>query len=195
MGRQIGLMTAVMVLLAAGNVRATIIELPLDCAGTYSFNDSWETDFDLEVEFTQIDSVSIEWSGEFNGGRAVYYSAPNDPFPIDVGISADFGRNPTFRSTDVYGGKQTYPNPELFDLTSEVILYSASWSDLYDGKGKLNLYYTQPSLYEGYVIETGTVILNNATIIVDGTLVPEPSAMIIMVLGTLSLVRRRKKPA
>ena len=69
------------VLCWAGNVRATIVELPLDCAGTYCIGYSWEADFDLGVEFTDISSVSIEWSGEITGGRSVYTSNPNDPLP------------------------------------------------------------------------------------------------------------------
>ena len=164
----------------SGVSSATIVELPLDCAGTYSLNDLWETDFDLGVEFTKV-SVSIDWSGEITAGRAVFSSNPNDPFPVDVGILADFGRNPTFRYTEVTGGKQTYPNPEPFDTTSLVKLHlSSTWSDIYDGKGNVKIYYTQPSLFDGYIVEPGTVVLSNAKLIFNGTQVPEPSTLIIL---------------
>jgi len=40
---------------------ATIVDLPLDCAGTYNTdNPGWQTTFDLGVEFTEITHVFIE---------------------------------------------------------------------------------------------------------------------------------------
>ena len=177
----------------ANTSSATIIEYPLDCAGTYGFDDSWEKDFDLGVEFTKV-SVSINWSGEITAGRAVYSNNPDDPFPVDVGILANFGRNPTSRLTDVYGGKQTYPNPEPFDTTSLVELHlNSTWSDLYDGKGNVKIYYTQPSLFDGYIIESGTVVLSDANLIFNGTLVPEPTSIVFLALGVFGIFGRRKR--
>ena len=194
MGRHIWLFTAVLVLCWAGNVRATIVELPLDCAGTYCIGYSWEADFDLGVEFTDISSVSIEWSGEITGGRSVYTSNPNDPFPVDVGLLAHFGKNPMTRSVKITGGAISYPDPEPFNCISDVTLYgNTTWSDLLDGKGHIKMYYINSVIIDGYSIEYGSVLINNATLIVDGTLVPEPATIIFLALGAVGLFGRRKK--
>jgi len=194
MGRQIGLMTAFLVLLAVGNVQATIIELPLDCAGIYSVGNSWETDFDLDVEFIQIDSVSIQWSGEITGGRSVYISNPNDPFPVDVGILANFGKNPTTRSIKVTGGALSYPDPVSFNCIGEIQLFgNSTWSDLLDGIGHIQVYYVNSVIIDGYSIEYGTVTLNNATLIVDGTLVPEPASLFLLAFGAGGFLLRNKR--
>ena len=92
------------VLLGAGVAGADIVELPLACEGVYDFNQPyWTTDFDLGVTFTEISNVYIDWSGEITSGLAIYYSDPNAPFPMNVGIYAAMGY---LRITEVWGGEQ-----------------------------------------------------------------------------------------
>jgi len=79
MDKQIGCLTAVLVLLTAINAQATIVELSLDCAGTYSLNDTWSTEFDLGVEFTDIFHEYIDWESEITDGKAIYCSEPAHP--------------------------------------------------------------------------------------------------------------------
>ena len=65
MGKRIIALMAAMVLLGFSlPITAAIVELPLDCAGTYDpDNQYWTTDFDLGVTFTEIFHVYIDWSG------------------------------------------------------------------------------------------------------------------------------------
>jgi len=170
---------------------ATIIEYPLDCAGTYTAS-GWVSDFNLGVEFTDIAHVYIDWQGEITAARAVNYSNPNDPFPIDVGIHAHIGTVPNWKHTEYWGGESTYPNAQTFDVKSEFIYGKMLWSELFDGKGEITIYYTSPSLLYGYVVEHGFVTLNDAKLIVDGTLVPEPVTIILLAIGACGIIRRKK---
>ena len=194
MKKQIFFLAAAIILFIGNNLPANVtIELPLDCAGTYP-GTSWSVDFDLGVEFTDISHVYIDWSGEITAAKAVYSNNPNDPFPIDVGIHAHIGNPPNWKHTEYWGGVSTYPNPQAFDIKSEFIYGKMPWSEIYDGKGIITIYYTQPIIMDGYIVELGSVTLNNATLIIDGTLVPEPMTVLFLAMGTLGLrLRRRNK--
>jgi len=193
--RNFGILLGLILILSVTNKStATIIELTLDCAGTYSTGPGWSVDFDLGVEFTNIAHVYIDWEGEITAAKAVYYSNPNDPFPIDVGITANFGSNPYLRIADVWAGMNEYPNPEQFDLLSEVQLVgNSTWSDLLDGKGNMKIYYSSPGMMFGYIIEKGSVTLNEAILKIDGTLVPEPATIILLAMGSVGIFIRKKR--
>ena len=192
MVKQIGLITSVLVLLTVSNVRATIVELPLDCAGIYKpGNPGWEMDFDLGVEFTDIAHVYIDWEGEITGGKTVKHSN-DDPVPEDVGITAILGDYPSWRVNTVWGGASTYPNPEYFCVRSELLEGSMFWTELLEGKVSLRVFYDQKLLFVGYYVEAGTVTLNDATLFVDGDVVPEPVTILLLAMGTLSLRLRRR---
>ncbi len=169
--------------------RATIVELPLDCAGEYGSGPSyWSTDFDLGVAFTDISHVYMDWSGEITGGLGEYDFHPGEPFPLDVGIYASLGFNPGLRRVTIWGGKATYPDPELFDCLSEFELSGTStWSDLLDGQGTTQIYYTEPIIADGWVVQHGFVTLDSATLVVDGTIVPEPATVSLFAFGALAL--------
>jgi len=66
------------------------------------------------------------------------------------------------------------------------------WSELYDGKGNMKIYYSAPGLMEGYIIENGLVTLNNAKLIIDGTLVPEPTTIFLLAIGVGGIIMRKK---
>ena len=194
MGRQIGLVTAVLVLLGAGNVRATIIELPLDCAGTYNrSNYDWEIYFDCGVEFTQISHVYIDWEGDMTAALVEFSDNPNNPVPVDVGITAIIGQQPPWRYTYVLRGKSTYPNPENFDIVSEFAKGTMSWSELYDGRGSIRITYSEEAYLNGIYIIGGTVNLDNAKLIIEGDVVPEPITVLFLMIGTFGLRFRRIK--
>ena len=193
MFRQIGSLTAILVLLTAGNVRATIIELPLDCAGTYSFNDLWAINFDLGVEFTDIAHVYIDWEGEITAGLAIRYDNPEVTFPMNVGLTAVIERPFPWRHTTIWKGESTYPDSEPFDVRSEFIYGTMPWSELYDGKAELRIGYIQVLMMNGEYIEPGLISLNNANLVIDGTMIPEPVTITLLSMGLVGIRLRRKK--
>ncbi len=189
--------SVLVVLFGITGADADIVELPLAAEGRYDVNSPhWEMDFDLGVTFTEISYVYIDWSGKIMAGLAVDPMRPGpQPFPLDVGISSYLGANPWARLAAVYGGEATYPEPEGFDLQSEFGLPGANiWSDLLDGQGTIEIgHAVLGGPYLAYV-EFGFVVLNEATLVVEGTPVPEPATIIFLALGVLGLcVGRRKR--
>lgn len=168
----------VIVLALATTAFGDIVSTPLNCSGIYDSNTTFrEYDFDFGVTFSEISKVYIAWSGEITGGRAISYSDPCNPFPVDVGIIV--GVIPGVRFVEVDGGKKTYPEPEPFDEISKFRLFlSSSWSDLLDGQGRIIVYYTEGKWAPeaGRNIEHGSVTLNDATLLIEGTVISEPAA-------------------
>ena len=187
--RAMVIVAAVLVCAISPLAEADIVELPLAAEGVYDFNFSyWTTDFDLGVTFTEISNVYIDWSGEITSGLAIYYSDPNAPFPVDVGIYASMGYP---RRTKVWGGA-TYPDPEPFDSLSEIPPGTSAWSDLLDGRGTITIGYTQPIILGTYV-EYGSVVLNDATLVVDGVVVPEPATFLLLIIGIAGVRAKGRK--
>jgi len=184
----------VIVLALAVGAFGDVVELPLDCAGFYDVSTpAWTMDFDLGVTFSEISHVYIDWSGEITAGLAEYYSDPGNPFPLKVGVSAFLGSNP-WRQKILWGGEGTYPLPEPFDIISEIL--PSVWSDLFDGQGTILIGYEEINIWPptdpGYYIEHGSVMLNDATLIVEGTTVPEPTTLILFGFGFMSIRRWHK---
>ncbi len=161
------------------------------CPSLFDTNNSWSSGIDLGVQFSQIDSVYMDWAGEITAGLAIYYDDPNNPFPMDVSIAASLGSNPWPRATKVWGGEETYPEPEPFSSLSEFSLLSgSSWSDLLDGQGTITIGYGKAIMTNGNYIEDGFVTLTDATLVVDGIIVPEPSTVLLLTAGIV-IVRRK----
>jgi hypothetical protein len=193
-------LAAVVSLLAVCAVaKADIVELALDCAGVYDFNTApWSADFDLGVSFTEISHVYIDWSGDIEishvyidwsgditGGLAV--QGGSDPFAIDVGIIAYLENPPNWRHTDVWGGEATYPGAESFALLSEFQDGIMPWSELFDGQARITIDYTEEIILDGRYVEHGSIVLDSATLVVDGTIVPEPGTFLLLGLGAIFL--------
>ncbi len=98
---------AVVMLSGVCPARADIVELDLfsiGCPSEYDINSPyWQKDFDLGMEFVEIDSVYIDWSGEITAGLAILYDNPDEPYPLDVGVYAGLSY-PPLRRTTVWGG-------------------------------------------------------------------------------------------
>jgi hypothetical protein len=184
-----------MALALAVGASGDVFELPLNCAGFYDINTpAWTMDFDLGVTFSEISHVYIDWSGEIRGALAESYYNPGNPYPLDEGIDAYLGSNPSPRLTEVWGGQETYPALEPFDQISTFTLYhSSSWSDLFDGKGTIMIDYEGlRGTGDWYYIERGSITLNNATLIFEGTIIPEPTSLFLIVLGGLWITRKSR---
>ena len=164
----------------------------LGCPTAFSHNSQyWTSDFDLGVTFTEITNVYIDWSGEITAGLAIRYTDPCNPFPQEVGIRASLGANPWPRLTEVWGGEETYPSPELFDETSKFSLsQTSSWSDLLNGQGVIRIQYQELAMLNGRYVESGLVMLGDATLIVEGTVIPEPATTFLLLFGVLMVKAR-----
>ena len=186
MGKRIITLTAAMVLLGGSlPITAAVVELPLDCAGTYNpDNQYWTTDFDLGVSFTEIHHVYIDWSGEITGGLAVDDLNP-DPFPIDVGIGAYLESPPNWRHTTRWGGAATHPDAEVFDVQSEFVYGTMPWSELFDGEGTISIEYNELVILNGTYVESGSVFLNSANLVVDGHIITEPATQLLLSSGII----------
>jgi len=178
----------------SGVSQADIVTLPLDCAGEYTSGSIWTTDFDFGVEFTDISHAYIDWSGEITAGLVELNSNPDEPFPMDVGIIA-YLEPPIRANTLLLGGEPTYPEPEPFDCWSEFELeYDVeNWSGLLDGQGTISVYYTEYIIIEGGYIEHGLVQLDEASLVIDGTPVPEPGTVLFLLTGSFAISNFKRK--
>ncbi|MFA5251988.1 MAG: PEP-CTERM sorting domain-containing protein [Phycisphaerae bacterium] len=169
------------------------VELPLNCVGTYDVNaPPWTMDFDLGVTFSEISNVYIDWSGEIN---AMLYQISGNLTPSNRSLIAGIGAIPGegwLRSAWVQGGASTYPAPEPFNVRSEFYLSgpSATWNSLLDGKDTVTIL-CPGVMGDPFPIYQGSAVLNNATLVIKGTVVPEPATLLLFALGGLFLKRGR----
>jgi hypothetical protein len=186
---------AIMVLGLAGSSRAVIVELDLlslGCPTEFTSGSSWQTDFDLGVEFIEITNVYMDWSGGITAGLAIDSYHRDEPFPLDVAISAYLDM-PIDAGTSVWGGEATYPAPEPFDRQSDFELFGlGTWSGLLDGQAKIWVYYEGLVFadFGGRYIESGSISLDRAVLAVDGVIVPEPASLLLFGTGAIVLLTR-----
>jgi hypothetical protein len=169
----------------AYTAQAIIIELPLECEGEYGFYDTWTADFDLGVEFIEISSVCMDWSGEITASQgmwnliafqfvaSLYESDPHD----------------YYARTYVAGGKTTYPNPEPFDLLSQ--FEDEDWIMLLDGQSNIEIWFGDTIHLLDSVTSAGTGSLDSATLVIEGTIIPEPATLSLLALGAILAGRKK----
>ena len=180
-------------LLGASAAWGAVVEVPLDCAGYYEWFDTWTGQFDLGLEFSQIDNVYVEWSGEITAGLAESWSGgvePRDgrfvvePYEGDI----EFGR------AAVNAGEATYPDPEPFD--EQTGFDYLNYARLLDGQAEVEIWLNQ-------VIHVGDMgaypgpsgDLFGASLFIEGTIVPEPVSVVMLTYGVgCGLLRRRPAP-
>jgi len=192
---KIAAISVLVVLFGITGADADIVELDLFDLGCQTLYDPsspyWSTDFDLGVTFIEISNVYIDWAGEIAAGLAIDYRNPGEIFPEDVGISAAIGLSLSFRHTGVLErGKATYPDPEPFDYRSEFVYGTMPWSELLDGRGTIWIKYHEIIMVGGTYIESGSIVLNEGRLIVEGV-IPEPATGLLLGIGII-LVRASK---
>jgi hypothetical protein len=185
---------AVLVLGFAGITKAGTVELnlfDLGCPAAFSYNSShWRTDIDLGIPVSEISHVYIDWSGTFTASLLAYGDDPANPFPKNVSLSAELLTGPTSYYIRISGGESAYPDPESFSAVSELINVG-SWLPL---GPYIDLQYREPIPFGRPVnyVEHGSLTLNSAILIVEGTFIPEPASLFLFALGGLFLKKGRK---
>ncbi|MBN1844555.1 MAG: hypothetical protein JW810_02650 [Sedimentisphaerales bacterium] len=184
-------------LFGASILRADPVELDLLALGCPQefpgSGDYWESDFDLGVAFSDISHVYIDWTGGITAGLIQNYHPQTfepvgDPFPEEVGIYVYMGWNPDGRYEEIWGDVSTYPNPDVFDTVMEIELHHhTTWSDWLDGRGTVTVGYTRSIVLFGGYIDYGSVVLDEASLIIDGTVIPEPVGMVLLAAGWVGL--------
>ena len=188
-------LVGVCVLLAgSGMVRGEIFEVPLDCAGEYGVGDVWTVPIDLGVTFSEITSVGIDWSGEICATVIADAQTGSPEIPIDGQFFARLYESSPyhyFGEAIISGGGTTYPGVFLF--TEQSLLSATDWVELTDGIANMAIWFydTRPATMDHVVVEEGSGELIFGTLIVEGTVVPEPGTLGLVVVG--AAVRWRTK--
>lgn len=59
------------------------------------------------------------------------------------------------------------------------------WSELFDGQSIITIQYMEPIILDGRFIEHGSILLYSATLVVEGTIVPEPATIFLVGMGMI----------
>ncbi len=187
-------------LLIAAKANATIVEYNLSCEGSYTHGSNWTTDFDLGIIFSDISHIYLQWSGSItaNEFEPIYSPIPLFEPYYDGYFKArlyEFNFTTLLAERSVYGGADTAPNPEPFDLHSEFSM--SDYSAFLDGVGSIQIRLGQKYPLAWYadipivrLVSSASGQLDPAKLIFDGTIIPEPATLLLLAFGTLML---RKK--
>lgn len=168
-------------------LEAATVEIPLPL-GDWWPGRQLEVPFDLGAAFQEIDDIYFNWSGDITAGLCTLREDTSaTPWPVAASFYAYVTNSGII---EVEGGESTYPNPESFN---SVMTFSGQpWPDLLDGTGvvTIELYWTIP--FSWLPVEEPSGTLDHAALIIDGTLVPEPSIATLL-CAALAVVGLRSK--
>lgn len=176
---------AVLTLIFATTGRADVVEFPLSCEGQYNALDTWSTNFDLGLSFTEVTNVYIDWSGTITAELVAPAISPEQTYPIDARFVAKLYESDPydyFGRAYVEAGQETYPNPELFQTQSAFT--DEDWSMLLDGQGNIEIWFGGIERWSDIItIEDPIGQLNSATLVIEGAIIPEPMSIILLAIG------------
>jgi len=187
-----GIITVVLVLGFAGMASAGIVELnlfDLGCPTEFDFDSPyWRTDFDIGVTFAEITNVYINWSGEIEA-ELVGPCGPTGSCPLDaLFVAWLYESNPQdyFGHTSIQTGEATWPQAEVFDIQSAFT--NEGWSMLLDGNSSIEIHLAgiyRPLYLHTIAYPSGR--LNSASLLFEGTVVPEPTVLLFLVIGIVGI--------
>ena len=192
------ILSLVIILNLSQLTKATIVEYPLNgLIGSYSSYDKQIINVDLGVTFSDISNISIDWSGDITAELTFsQFPLPDGrtyvtPGSFLISLYKTSIVDDTFAQTFNDGGVDTYPYPESFVLVQDFSDYG--WTYFYDGVAKLEISFSGGSSFpESYPLEEASGNIDTAILIIYGTVIPEPSSLLIISIGAL-LIRKCSK--
>ena len=190
------ILVMVVIILSVANVAlADIITAPLPelVGSVVQYSDMSGVDVDLGVTFSAIQSVRIQLSGTITPGLGCGDGVERPVLPyFDVpGVIEIFFDHPAAGSCITSAGPfdGSFSVDQVFDCT-----YDASWDILLDGQQELFAYITSNLIViGGQILDFPTADISQATLIVEGEVVPEPCSLVLLSLGGLMLHRKYRR--
>lgn len=190
------ILVMVVIILSVGNVAlADIITAPLPelVGSVVQYSDMSGVDVDLGVTFSAIQSVRIQLSGTITPGLGCGDGVERPVLPyFDVpGVIEIFFDHPAAGSCITSAGPfdGSFSVDQVFDCT-----YDASWDILLDGQQELFAHITSNLIViGGQILDFPTADISQATLIVEGEVVPEPCSLVLLSLGGLMLHRKYRR--
>ena len=107
----------------------------------------------------------------------------------------ELGSGTPLGSAYLYGGQSTYPGPEVFD--TQLPFPVTDFSPLLDGIGTIKIGFHPTYPMETVMmekLEDAFGYIDCATLVFDGTVVPEPATVLLLAFGALTLRKKRPRP-
>jgi hypothetical protein len=172
-----------------GAAQAEIYEIPLPL-GEYRYQEQRNFSFDLGTELSEVHSVAFRSAGTMVAPLGGSYPGPYTTPVQGAFIATLFTDGPLAASLQSpAAGAATYPEPEPFagvDTSSR-----PTWPFLLDGKAEGHVLFAHGSPTSG--ASGGLGVLTTATLVIQGTPVPEPTSAPLMLLLLHPLMSRRRR--
>lgn len=173
--------------------RADIFEVPLPVAGSYQVNDRRDFSVDFGREFSEIRHAWLRLEGTMVAPLRGPFGEPTPTIPHD-GLFQVFLTEPRLAATGPRVGRDTYPSPEPFGGQFPFESFEPiDWSPLLDGRTAGWTTMTHSGVVGNQIVAGGTGTITYASLILDATVIPEPSLAFGVGLGLCGLSWRRRR--
>ena len=186
------LLSLVGTITVCGVARAEIFEVPLPVTGTYHYLQTRDFSVDLGVRLQEVHAVEFRAAGSIVSPVTGPAGGPYRPIGglFVMALVRDDMSGTTANTPPA--GKDTYPDPEPFLDSGS--FNQQTWGFLLDGSAEGRMYFAGGEWVSG-TAGGGQGILTVATLIIDATPVPEPTAISTLSMLTIPLLRRRRRSA
>jgi hypothetical protein len=177
--------------------RAEIFEVPLPITGTYQLNERRDFSVDFGTGFSEIREAWLRLEGTMVAPLRGPFGDPTPTIPHD-GLFQVFLTEPRLVATGPSVGRDTYPSPEPFGGQFPFESFEPiDWSPLLDGRTAGWTTMTHSGVVGNQIVAGGTGTITSASLILDATVIPEPTLAVGVGLGVwlcgLSSRRRRRR--